>query len=531
MTDWSIQKKVTTLLVSLMLLVVINIIGMFEIAKTGYFTFLEREHLVGVETVKLGLDRLENPQNQLKINTITDSENANYREQGISQGLLHAKLQAEKCLEAVNFAEEALFRMLGFGEAIDICKNDIIKNDEMLLLTSKLTSNALSVDEYLIQSKSAVDSLTFNSDRFAIIIPEIRSFMFNAILLTSVIFSLLLLAAFILVLRKMRIGLQSLCHDMEIIEGDNRLNHEIKIDSKDEIGNVGSSFSKLLKKITSIIENILHSNKTLTEESIRLKGLAKQSNSSAESQLEISSQVSEAIAHMSEAIREVASNINQVASNVEDVNKTSQKGQGVVSLAIDELGNLVTDITEASCAVDELAESGKQVRSVLDVIIQIAEQTNLLALNASIEAARAGEHVRGFAVVSDEVRTLATRTQQSTKEINQIISTFEIVSENAVAAMKKSQTQAEETMLTANNAGEALNEITELSQQITEYTNQVAVAAEEQNQVMNDISHNVSTLGESVKNAKEISSQTNQTASVLGKNVETMNKIVSVFKL
>jgi methyl-accepting chemotaxis protein len=514
-----------------MLLVVTNIIGMFEIAKTGYFTFLEREHLVGVESVKLGLDRLQLTQENIDINAITDTESSDHRKQGILQGIRKAKLQAERCLEAVNFAEEALFRILGFGEAIDICKNDITQNDEMLLLTSDLKSNALTIDEYLNKSKQVVDALTFNSERFAIIIPEIRSFMVNTILLVSLLFSLLLIGAFILVLRRVKIGLKSLSHDMGVVEGENRLNYEIQINSDDEIGSVGRSFSKLLSKFTSIIENILHSNTMLTEESIKLKELAKQSNDSAASQLDMSNQVSEAINHMSEAIREVASNINQVASNVEGVNKTSQKGQEVVSTAVDELGDLVTDITEASSAVDELAESGKQVRSVLDVIIQIAEQTNLLALNAAIEAARAGEHGRGFAVVSDEVRTLANRTQQSTKEINQIISTFETVSENAVSAMQKSQTQAEETMVTASGAGEALNEITTLSHQITDYANQVAVAAEQQNQVMSDINNNVSTLGESVKNAKEVSSQTNQAASVLGENVETMNKVVNVFKL
>ena len=530
MQNWSIQKKITVLLTGLVMLILTNIIGMLEIAKTGYFTYLEREHLVAVETIKRGINKLSVQVSKEEIHRIIDNDNSKQSKQGILQGITHSKLQAEYCLDSVNSAEIVLFRILGFGEAIDICSNDIIKNEALIALTKKLKSNSLSIDNYLIEASPIIDKLTFHSERFAILIPEIRAFMVTTIITVSLIFSILLVLAFLLILSQVRISLKRLCRDMEIVENENKLNHSIIINSKDEIGHVGQSFSNLLLKFTSIIGNIQDSNTTLEKESQKLKVQAKQSNDSAEKQFEISEKVSEAIEHMSIAIREVASNINQVATNVDDVNKSAQKGQTGVSTAVDELGNLIEDVSIASNAVDKLAESGEQVARVLDVIVQIADQTNLLALNAAIEAARAGEHGRGFAVVSDEVRTLANRTQQSTKEINQIIENFKTVSEDAVIAMKKSQTQAEETMITANEAGETLHEIVEFSQQITEYANQVAVAAEEQNQVITSINENVSTLGESAKNAKEVAAQTNQAASTLGENVETMNKVVCVFK-
>jgi len=492
---------------------------------------LEREHLVAVETIKRGLERLQVLNDESNLNEILDSADTDHRKQGILRGLSKSKQQAEHCLDAVNVAEIALFRLLGFGEAIDICKKDIVKNEELITLTTALKSGALSVKDYLTQSKSIVDALTFHSQRFAILIPEIRSFMVKTIVFTSCLFSILLIIAFTVVLRQVRVGLSFLCKDIGIVERENRLNHTITINSKDEIGHVGISFAKLLSTFTAIIGNIQDSNQTLTAESNKLRIQAEQSNLSAEQQFEISEQVSEAVERVSDAISDVATNINQVANNVGDVNKLAHKGQKAVSSSVEELKNLVNDVTEAGNVVDKLAESGDQVGAVLEVIVQIAEQTNLLALNAAIEAARAGEHGRGFAVVSDEVRTLATRTQQSTQEINQIISTFKSVSENAVSAMQKSQTQAEETMVTANSAGETLNEIVERSQEISEYANQVATGAEEQNQVIHTINDNVATLGESIKETKEVAAQTNQAASVLGDHVESMSKVVSVFKL
>jgi methyl-accepting chemotaxis protein len=530
MNKWSVEKKFTVLLINLVLLIIINIIGMVEIAKTGYFTYLEREHFAGVETVKLNIDKLTQLNDSDDIKNFIDNENANYRKQGITQGLRIAKQQAQYCINAINMAEELLFRLLGFGEAIDICTKALTINDELTLLVHHLKTEIKSRTEFLIEVDIPLKKLNNHSNRFTVLIPEIRKFMKTLIISMTVLLSLILVGAFIYVLKTMQKGLFTLCNDIGEVERENKLNHHVKVNSKDEIGQVGLSFQKLLVKFADIIREILDSNKTLSGESEKLKVLAKQSNITVVKQFEMTTQISEAIKHMTIAIQEVATNINQIATDVDEVNNSAEKGQQVISVTVKELRNLVDEVSAASVVVSELAGSGKQVSKVLGVIVQIAEQTNLLALNAAIEAARAGEHGRGFAVVADEVRTLANRTQKSTQEISNIIGEFEGGSENALLAMQKSRKQAEETMNTSNRAGQTLDAITQLSSQITGHASQVAVAAEEQTQVLENINLNITILGESAEIAKDVAVKTHQAALILGSNVESMSAITNTFR-
>ena len=532
MTEWNIKKKVTTLLISLIMLIIVNIISMFEIAKTGYFTYLEREYMVGVQSIQLNVDKiLAAPQDINVMKAYVDNEDADFRKRGILQGLNQTNEQARLCLEAVNFAENILFRVLGFGEAIDVCEEAIETNSTLKTLTLSLQSGQLTSVDYLSQIEKPFERLKHHSERFTVLIPNIRSFMVTLIVSMTIVLSLILTTAFIFTLKSILTNLKMLCNDIGGVERHNQLNHIVRATQNDEIGNVGISFKKLLNKFRDIVIKISNSNNSLSEESDKLKMLAEQSNISVNDQFKMTHQVSNAIEQMTAAIDEVATNINQVASDVKSVGHSAEKGQEVVGATIIKLNSLVNEISTASQVVDDLAESGEQVSKVLDVITQIAEQTNLLALNAAIEAARAGEHGRGFAVVSDEVRTLANRTQQSTQEIAVIINKLRLGSENAVAAMKKSQQHVEDTTSTANGAGETLNEITVTSKQITENTRQVAVVAEQQTQVMKDINNNVAILESSADTAKEISEETHRSALILNENVNEMSQAISSFKV
>ena len=161
----------------------------------------------------------------------------------------------------------------------------------------------------------------------------------------------------------------------------------------------------------------------------------------------------------------------------------------------------------------------------------VAQHYRTTDLNAAIEAARAGEHGRGFAVVSDEVRILANRTQESIQEISSIIAKFKEGSGAAVSAMDRSQQQAKQTIDHADSAGQSLNSIAELSGQISDHANQVATAAEKQAQVLQDINSNVAALVSSAEQAKGISAQTHETALVVGSNVNSVNDTVGAFKV
>ncbi|MGX9416638.1 methyl-accepting chemotaxis protein [Vibrio sp. WJH972] len=529
---WSIKKKLSVLLISLITLIMINIFGMFEIAKTGYFTYLEREYLIGVESIQLNLDRMSVPNQSLnEIKSYIDKKNTNFRQQGIVQGLHTTTLQSELCLGAVNFAEDIIFRVLGFGKAIDVCTEAIDTNQQFKSLVLAFQQDNLTFSEFLSQIESPFARLKNHSEEFSVLIPEIRTFMVNLIVTMTIVLSLGLIVAFIFTIKGIQSSLKTLRVDIHEVEKHNQLDYTVRSTKDDEIGQVGKSFKSLLKKFQHIIIQLSQSNHLLLDESSKLKVLSEQSNESVCEQFQMTSQVSSSIAHMTSALDQVSANINQVASNAGDVNQSAEKGKEVVSFAIAKLQELVSEISTATTVVNDLAESSEKVSKALEVITQIAEQTNLLALNAAIEAARAGEHGRGFAVVSDEVRTLATRTQESTKEIGDIIQQLRTGSENAISAMAKSQQQAEDTMTTTEGAGDSLNEITELSKDITEATGQVAVAAQGQIEVLKDINSNVDTLSQSADSAKAIAERTQQSALILSDNVDSTAKLVNTFKV
>jgi len=530
MNNWSVKNKFKVLLVALVLLLIVNIISMVEINKTGYFTFLEREHLVGIEIIQNNFDSLKESKNNNLILEMLDKKHTNFREQGMMQGVSFAQAQAQACLDAVIGIEVLLFDMLGFGEAIDICKADIVVNEEMRDKILEFKSGRVNKDEFIEQIQPILKKLQYHSERFALLIPDIRSFMTTLIITMTIVMSVLIILAFVYVLRDVENSLHTLVGDMVYIESTNDLTKKVSLLKNDEIGRVGISFQELILNFSNIIRQIITSNAELSLESNTLKKLAETSNISVAEQFEMSEQVSSAIEHMTYAIQEVAENINKVAKEVGDVDESANKGQKIVNMTINDLNRLGSDVSAATNVVDQLATSGEKVGNVLAVIAQIADQTNLLALNAAIEAARAGEHGRGFAVVSDEVRNLANKTQESTQEISVIIADFKSGSEAAVAAMKRSQEQAESTIKNADGAVFSLNSIVNLSSKISDHASQVAVAAEQQTKVLEGINKNVSTLMSSAENAKNISIQTHETSLVVSRSVSSMNDMVSSFK-
>lgn len=530
MSNWTVQKKFTLLLMSLIILLVMNIVSMLQISKTGYFTYLEREHLIGIETINLNIDKIKRANNTANFSHLIDNESNIYKEQGIKQGIKHAKRQAQSCLNAVNSVEILIFKMLGFGEAIDICTADIIVNDQLLEKIKTFQRDHSSKDKFLSTISASVEKLQHHTDRFAVLIPEIRIFMTDLIIFITVMLAIALILAFIFVLKSIQKTLKGLSNDMSYVESQSVLAYEVSTKTHCEIGAVGISFQSLLNKFANIVKRIVSSNKTLTEQSTNLKKLAEQSNTSVLSQSKMSEQISSAISHMTLAIQDVATTINTVASDVGKVDDSASTGQEVVSKTIEALNDLTNDISQASEVVNKLALSGEQVSNVLGVITQIADQTNLLALNAAIEAARAGEHGRGFAVVSDEVRTLATRTQDSTREISAIIADFKTGSDAAMSAMEISQNKAQKTLIYADSAGQSLSEIVNLSGKISDHANQVATAAEEQTTTLQNINSDVSTLAKSAAEAQKIANKTHEAALVMNKNVDEMHAMVSTFK-
>lgn len=290
-----------------------------------------------------------------------------------------------------------------------------------------------------------------------------------------------------------------------IAAGD--LTQNIEANGNDEISSLTQSAQRMQRRLVEMIGEIGVTSEQLATASEEVSVISTQTNDNIQAQQAEISQVATAMTEMSATVSEVAQSIDNTASAAHEANGETENGKKQVEIATDSIQDLSRQIDDASTVVKGVEEASENINSVLDVIIGIAEQTNLLALNAAIEAARAGEQGRGFAVVADEVRTLAGRTQQSTEEINQMIEQLQKGSRNAVKAMKSSANQAQSVVEQSNQASESLVSISNAVGRINEMSTQIASAAEEQSVVSEEINQNlikIDTMAiENSKGAKE----------------------------
>jgi methyl-accepting chemotaxis protein len=234
---------------------------------------------------------------------------------------------------------------------------------------------------------------------------------------------------------------------------------------------------------------------------------------------------------MTATVHEVSNNIMATATSAQQAALETDMGSKIVQEAVQSITVLANQISDASEIINRVEHNSHNISSVLDVIKSIAEQTNLLALNAAIEAARAGEQGRGFAVVADEVRTLASRTQQSTGEINEMISQLQQGSKSSVEAMNKSCEQAGLVVSKAEKAGKSLTTIASTVTKISELSAQIATAAEEQTAVSEEINRNVVHINEAAIYTAEGTQKTTDTANELSKITIALQQLVKQFKV
>ncbi len=238
-----------------------------------------------------------------------------------------------------------------------------------------------------------------------------------------------------------------------------------------------------------------------------------------------------AVNELTMAIQEVARNTSSTAQNTRDASEITERGQERIRLAVAQVQGLANSIQETAEFMLKLEEQAKSVTSVIDVIRSVAEQTNLLALNAAIEAARAGEQGRGFAVVADEVRTLASRTQESTGDIQGMLSKLQSGVQYAVSAMGNSETLTSEAVHSASDAGQSLEGINVAVREIADMAIQIATAAEEQSSVTSEIDRNLVQINTLAMNTAEGASKTAQESQRLNQLSTQLRQLLGQFKV
>lgn len=316
-----------------------------------------------------------------------------------------------------------------------------------------------------------------------------------------------------------------------IAQGEGDLSQRLSANSKDELGELAHWFNIFIDKIQTLVIHFRESADQLTLSSSELKESSQDTNEAVTKQNIELEMVASAIHQMSSTAYEVARNISSSTNDTEEADNQANLGNVVVSETMDSISILADDIDAAATVISKLQENSDKIGSVLEVIRSIAEQTNLLALNAAIEAARAGEQGRGFAVVADEVRSLASRTQQSTTEINEMIDSLQKGTKEAVQHMNKGRSQARASVHKAEQASLSLNAITQAVSIIKDTSLQIASASTQQTHVTEEISRNIVNISQFAANTSEDSKKMLNKSLQLNLLSSNMLTLVAQFKV
>lgn len=354
----------------------------------------------------------------------------------------------------------------------------------------------------------------------------------NSVIISTLLVALLTSLVLWLVLKQVTQPLFQLRNALfDIAQGEGDLTQRLPVTGTDKFGQVATAFNAFVGNIHGLIEDFRGSAENLMTMVRTMKSVSEQSRKECAKQQQETDMVAAAVSEMSSAAQEIASHAQGAADAAQDADREGSQAGRVVQDAIQSIHHLAKEIQSTTDVITELETDVTNISSMVDVIRGIAEQTNLLALNAAIEAARAGEQGRGFAVVADEVRTLASKTQDSTQEINRLIERLQGGSKQAVAVMTSSREAGESTVAKANEAGHSLQSIASAVSTISSMNIQIATASEEQTAVTEDIARNVTAIADATASVTLAAREIDDNSQRLSEIAASIQEKVSRFRV
>lgn len=386
--------------------------------------------------------------------------------------------------------------------------------------------------DWMLGTGAYIDDIDAVVEDYRVTVTEQMIDKSYAILLIALLLAAMTAVVILATAQRMVAPIKNMADNLnDIAKGEGDLTKRLTVKGEDEIAQLGQSFNLFVDKLQTIIGDVANATAKVKTAANAIHDQTKVMSSQLISHNNETDQVVTAITEMSATASEVAQNTTQVAEATHAATGDVANAQRCVDASLEEISALMAQINNAAGNIQSLSEQSKKINNVLSVIGGIAEQTNLLALNAAIEAARAGEQGRGFAVVADEVRNLASRTQSSTLEINEMLSELHKLVALAVKTMEESQQSCVRSVDSSRAISESLGSVTSAVTAINDMSTQIATAATEQSSVTEEINRNVFAIQEIVNellHSSEDAARVSQTVSQEGIN---LGKLVGQFKI
>ncbi|MGO2090100.1 MAG: methyl-accepting chemotaxis protein [Oceanisphaera sp.] len=449
---------------------------------------------------------------------------------------------------ATRFSEE-----FGAGIAIHAVKGNQVETLASTISGNSLVGNADILSgwqgEFVLgrqqHNNTPYATLTHNIDGFSgepIAVIELamdRSFYADNIISTRRFVIVMSVVAILIALLMAYWLAQSICKPLRITvanlhniaEGEGDLTRRLDESGNDELSDLAKEYNAFVGKVQHLISQVSDATNQMATATEELSHIANQGKQGAQAQRDQTTQVATAMHQMTVSIQEIAGNTNSAADTAESTTQTTEQGRQAVSHNVSTIGELADEVMAASLTIQELEQQSNDIGQVLEVIGNIAAQTNLLALNAAIEAARAGEQGRGFAVVADEVRNLAQRTQDSTVEIEKIVENIQNSTHNVVAVMDRNRLKTDSAVTDANITAERLTDIKSSVDAIHDMNTQVAAAVEEQSHVAEDVNRSINTISDIAEQSELSVGQTAQASQELSVLATQLQSLVGRFKI